>query len=182
MHVNRKALGFLTLNVGLLSDYNSSSVCLSECPGLPLLSGKHYRISLENLSKPAPNSTFKGSSLFSYCIYKKKISIVLIPLVWSVLLFLQIFFNPWAAPEILLNVISSSSSSFSLTFLCRDSTEGHPFLLFKSLLFDFLTFDFSVSPVYLFSRERCWFQLQPLRDGRNLPPWLTFVSVSLSCL
>lgn len=48
--------------------YISSSVCLCECPGLPLLSGKHYRVSLESLSKPAQNSsTLKGTSLVTYC-------------------------------------------------------------------------------------------------------------------
>lgn len=151
---------------------------LCECPVLPLVeSGKHYRISLENLLKPAQNSsTFRGSSLVSYCKFIHTENLALYSSYWCDLFF---FFHTWAAPEIPLSFPSLSSSSVSSNFLYRDSTEGHPFpvvWIFCSPLFDVLTF--SVSPVY-FSPENVVYFSYNRSDGTDVSLWLTFVPVSL---
>lgn len=159
-------LGFLQFKCWPTSDsffffsfcfnYNSSSVCLCECAGLPLLSGKHYRVSLENLSKPAQNSsTFKGSSLVTYCKCKhtEKVALYRIYPPGVIYFTVIIFFQTWAALETL------SLPQFPQISTCRDSTEGHPFLLFESP-FSMIWFSYFFRLTCLpFSGECCLFQL-----------------------
>lgn len=116
-------------------NYNSSSVCLCECAGLPLLSGKHYRVFLENLSKPAQSSsTFKGSSLVSYCQCKHTEKVALYHIYPSGVIYFAviIFFHTWAAPE------TPSLPQFPQISTYRDSTEGHPFPVWISFFLDLI--------------------------------------------
>lgn len=154
-------LGFLQFKCWPTSDsvfffsfcfnYNSSSVCLCECAGLPLLSGKHYRVSLENLSKPAQSSsTFKGSSLVTYCKCKHTEKVALYRIYPPGVIYFTVifFFHTWA------------TLSLPQISTCGDSTEGTPFPCCLNLFFSMIWFSYFFRLTCLpFSGECCLFQL-----------------------
>lgn len=131
---------------------------LCECPVLPLVeSGKHYRISLENLLKPAQNSsTFRGSSLVSYCKFIHTENLALYSSYWC-----DQFFFPYMSS-------SRDSLKFSflvvfLRFLKFPVQRFHwrtPLPCCLNLLFSIIwCSNFFCITCVLFSRECCLFQL-----------------------